>query len=452
MILSTFSKTLLSISLVFVLIGSTAIASEGGVNSPPQAKNSVIQLAKMKNTHDTEAVSLLSSGFTSGHFVTTSDGLQRGLSLQGNALMARSTKSTEVSLQIFGLPQGGQFMSHVHNLPCGTQAGGSHYKIDPAVTDAQEANEIWFTLSTSTNGYAIGVKKIASVARPEAQSIVIHDTDGVRIACADLYQSDADEVIVKQGKLKSLGTTVIDGSGQMSISASGSQVQLLAKGLTPDTIYPAHVHTLPCKVQSGGGHYKIDPNITSTFDTNEVWLSLTANADGISQSNVSIPQKIRPEGQSIVIHDATSGQRLACVDLLAPNENYSVNLHARFAVTVAGYKYGYENVSGNADLNRSIFAGTSAMATVSGLKPNTQYMGHLHDSLCSLGGGGHYKIDPTLTTAEESNEMWFTFRTNRNGYAKAYTRHVNHIARSDARSIVIHDADDPKVRVACANF
>ena len=69
--------------------------------------------------------------------------------------------------------------------------------------------------------------------------------------------------------------------------------------------------------QSGGGHYKIDPTMTTAMQSNEIWLSLMTDATGAGMQMVSITNHLaRPEAASIVIHDTdTAGTRLACIDL-----------------------------------------------------------------------------------------------------------------------------------------
>ena len=39
--------------------------------------------------------------------------------------------------------------------------------------------------------------------------------------------------------------------------------------------YGSHVHNLPCSVDNGGGHYKLDPSEPTTIESNEMWVSFT---------------------------------------------------------------------------------------------------------------------------------------------------------------------------------
>jgi Cu-Zn family superoxide dismutase len=86
-------------------------------------------------------------------------------------------------------------------------------------------------------------------------------------------------------------------------------------GLVASTAYGIHVHDHSCGLLSGGGHYKIDPTITTAQQSNEIWLNLTTDASGAGTQTVSVNHLARPEAASIVIHDPDT-QRLACIDLL----------------------------------------------------------------------------------------------------------------------------------------
>ena len=125
---------------------------------------------------------------TRGRFQTTSAGLARGYDITGHAVMVRSDTGGGRTLVVSvarGLEPGTTYGSHVHNAPCSLNGGGGHYQheVGPAVNDV---NEIWPVLHAQTSGVAQGRAVHGHRARPEAQSIVIHASDGVRIACLDL--------------------------------------------------------------------------------------------------------------------------------------------------------------------------------------------------------------------------------------------------------------------------
>lgn len=125
---------------------------------------------------------------THGRFSTTSTGLARGFNITGQAVMVRSDTDGGRTLVISvarGLEPGTTYGSHVHNAPCSTGGGGHYQHLVGGAVDA--VNEIWPVLHAQPSGVAHGMAVHRHRARPEAQSIVIHDpSDGARIACLDL--------------------------------------------------------------------------------------------------------------------------------------------------------------------------------------------------------------------------------------------------------------------------
>jgi superoxide dismutase, Cu-Zn family len=125
---------------------------------------------------------------THGRFQTTSTGLARGFHITGEAVMVRSDTDGGRTLVVSvarGLEPGTTYGSHVHNAPCSTGGGGHYQHVVGGAVDA--VNEIWPVLRAQPSGVAQGMAVHGHRARPEAQSIVIHDpSDGARIACLDL--------------------------------------------------------------------------------------------------------------------------------------------------------------------------------------------------------------------------------------------------------------------------
>jgi hypothetical protein len=113
--------------------------------------------------------------------------------ITGTAKMIRNKGKTIVQVHLEGLDAGETYPTHVHNAPC-SSGGGGHYQ-DQVGGLAAPPNELWpssggneagITATASGNGNGHG--KAEWVARPEAQSIVVHlysDT-AVRVACAQL--------------------------------------------------------------------------------------------------------------------------------------------------------------------------------------------------------------------------------------------------------------------------
>ena len=78
---------------------------------------------------------------------------------------------------------------------------------------------------------------------------------------------------------------------------------------------------------------------------------------------------------------------------------------------------GYEasTATGAALVTRLTDGTTAVSVKVSGLAANTVYPAHLHVQPCAYSAGGHYKINPAVTTTEASNEVWPSFTTDPNG-------------------------------------
>jgi Cu/Zn superoxide dismutase len=136
-----------------------------------------------------------------GTFQTLPDGAAMGLEIEGFATITRSDAGTEVKAVVRGLEPATTYAAHLHNAPCSAaNPGGAHYKNDPA-GPAVSPNELWLSstddpmagITANAGGVAHGRGSADWVARPEAQSVVIHfippggtTAGGPKIACADL--------------------------------------------------------------------------------------------------------------------------------------------------------------------------------------------------------------------------------------------------------------------------
>jgi hypothetical protein len=136
-----------------------------------------------------------------GTFVTLADGVAMGLEIEGIATITRSDSGTQVKAVVRGLEPSVTYAAHLHNAPCsGANPGGGHYKDDPSGPSVPP-NELWLSstgdpmagITANPGGVAHGRGSADWVARPEAQSVVIHfippggsTAGGPKIACADL--------------------------------------------------------------------------------------------------------------------------------------------------------------------------------------------------------------------------------------------------------------------------
>jgi Cu/Zn superoxide dismutase len=110
---------------------------------------------------------------------------------------------------------------------------------------------------------------------------------------------------------------------------------------------------------------------------------------------------------------------------------------------------GYDAVAGDAAIARSD-AGTTVTIELTGLKPDVDYIAHLHDGPCADGGGKHYKFDadgPSLPPNEV--HLAFTSDGAGNGFMTAEN---DMTAGDDAVSIVVHPVEFIDNKIACAEF
>lgn len=237
----------------------------------------------------------------------------------------------------------------------------------------------------------------------------------------------------------------------------GTQTSIQVSGLEPATSYPVHVHALPCDVEGPSGelagpHYKIDPSVADTQETNELWVMLTTDADGSGVGVAEATHVARPDAMSVVIHDPATDPpaRMLCADLVTtdPAEAVATGMLAPFAAA----EVGDQSISGTAGLTRTATA-TTVSVDVEGLSATEAYSAHVHALPCDLEeADGHYKIDPSIDDAIEENELWPTIEEGMTAVTDTFTRE-GHRARPDAQSLVIHrQSGDVALKVACADL
>jgi len=95
--------------------------------------------------------------------------------------------------------------------------------------------------------------------------------------------------------------------------------------------------------------------------------------------------------------------------------------------------------------------GSSGSVAISGLSPQTAYPFYVTTQSCTDGDGGDiYLIDPSLGSVE-GNVIQGLLETDANGAAMAVVPVMEHVARGDARSVVVIDPED-FTRLYCGEF
>lgn len=97
-----------------------------------------------------------------------------------------SPDRTRITLDLDGLQPGATYGAHVHEQACADDAGGPHFKFDPA-GPAEPPNEVHFQIPTGPGETDATVTQTAAQPLPDrARSVVVHDPAETKIACADL--------------------------------------------------------------------------------------------------------------------------------------------------------------------------------------------------------------------------------------------------------------------------
>jgi hypothetical protein len=126
-----------------------------------------------------------------------------------------------------------------------------------------------------------------------------------------------DEPTFSSGEFGPLaGYQDIGGEGYMARQFDGStELNIAVYGVQPDVAYTAHLHVAACAANAGG-HYKIDPSITTTSEANELWLHGHSSGAGTLFASASFPHRTRDDAKSLVVHDPATGAKMACADLI----------------------------------------------------------------------------------------------------------------------------------------
>ena len=113
--------------------------------------------------------------------------------ISGTASLIRTGGKTIAKVNLEGLEPGETYGVHVHNAPCSV-GGGGHYQ-NQIGGPAAPPNELWPSsggkgtgITATPSGNGSGYAKAPWIARPEAQSVVVHHyaDSSIRVACAQL--------------------------------------------------------------------------------------------------------------------------------------------------------------------------------------------------------------------------------------------------------------------------
>src|SRR5690606_6948508 len=233
-----------------------------------------------------------------------------------------SNGETRVEVQVVGMTPYANFPIHVHQLPCEFNQGDAHYKIDPSVEGELASNEIWLEATTNADGYGNGRVTSEHEARGDAMSVVVHDPEtNDRLLCADLLPENL-QTLSGAGSLAPFAAAesvdqTLTGEATLTRTPNSTTVSLEVNGLSTDAEYVAHVHALPCEVSDAGGHYKLDPTIEETQESNEIWLPIESDNQGSAQSEVSVFVAARLDAQSVVLHRVEGAEqvKVGCANL-----------------------------------------------------------------------------------------------------------------------------------------
>ncbi len=371
--------------------------------------------------------------------------------VSGAAMLVKYLNGTTgVSVALSGLTPSTEHSVHVHVWPCASLAGG-HYKLDPGIEDTVAENEIWPNVTTDAEGNGTSWLSVDHWTRGDALSVIVHDpVTNDKLACTDLLPSTsvgsrASGSFAPFADYQEIDQA-ISGTAEVVMSSTTTTVSVNVQGLDDASSYSAHVHALPCDVLYAGGHYKIDPSIDVADAANELWPEVVPSG-GVAQDTLNHPtHALREDAQSIVIH--RDGPKVACADLT--RESYiGLRTYGEIANLPGADARGIV-VGGSALMHRRMDGITVVELDVTGLPPNAEHPVHVHDKPCDVAeGGAHYFIDPAGPEGVE-NEIWPNVVANASG-AGSRTLAVEHLARAEAQSLVIHDGAD-NARLACVDL
>jgi hypothetical protein len=150
---------------------------------------------------------------------------------------------------------------------------------------------------------------------------------------------------------------------------------------------------------------------------------------------------------------AMSPPKVACADLVRMEAFPPFKTEGTGTLLMAGMtKFPMGTAKGT--MTRTFPMTTDVTVEVTNLGKMQMYPIHVHEYSCAnQSGGGHYKRDPSMMMAAESNEIWLPIMmTDGNGAGSAMVSITDHLARPEAASIVVHDNTMNNPRLACIDL
>ena len=103
------------------------------------------------------------------------------------------------------------------------------------------------------------------------------------------------------------------GTAWLATHDGGTTVTVRMTGLQPGEKYVSHLHAQPCAQDSGGPHFKFDPQGPEQ-PPNEVHLAFAVDESGAGFMTAN-NARAADDAQSIVVHPAeATDNRIACAD------------------------------------------------------------------------------------------------------------------------------------------
>src|SRR4029078_1612416 len=112
---------------------------------------------------------------------------------------------------------------------------------------------------------------------------------------------------------------------------------------------------------------------------NELYIEMTATADGIGATQVEYDHLTRGEALAIVIHNPADGAKMACADLV-PDDDAAVEASGTIA-PFAQAEAGDQGIGGSVTLMRD-GTGPHVSLSLTGLDPALTYGAHIHAEPC----------------------------------------------------------------------